>query len=67
MIIFKARIIEGVGRRSFIIFHCVQTFFWLADGEILEQCSRSLVLILKSSPWVRALVPTEENFVKYIP
>ena len=48
--------------RVFVIFHCVQTFFWLAGGEVTAWCSKNLVLSLKSpsSPWVRALVPAEE-------
>ena len=47
--------------RVFVIFHCVQTFFWLVSGEVTGWCSRNLVLSLKlpSSTWVGPLVPTE--------
>ena len=56
---------------AFIIFHHVQSFFWLVSGEVTGQCSRNLVLSLKLPPstWVGTLVPTEEleGFVMYIP
>ena len=41
---------------------CVQTFFWLAGGEITGWCSRThgLSLKLPSSTWMGALVPIEK-------
>ena len=54
---------EGV--RVFIIFHCVQTFFWLVGGEVTGWHSRNLVLSLQlpSSTWVGALVPHKNSKV----
>ena len=60
---------EGI--RVFLIFHCLQTFFWLVGGEVTGRCSRNLVLSLKlpSSIWAGTFVPTEElkDIVMYIP
>ena len=52
----------GEWLRVFIIFHSVQNFFWLADGEVPGCCSRNLGLNLKlpTYTWVGAIVPTEE-------
>lgn len=49
--------------QKFIIFHCVQIFFWLVGGKVTGGCSSSLVISLKlpSSAWVGALVPAEKN------
>lgn len=46
----------------FIIFHCVQIFFWLVGGEVPGPCSRNRVLSLElpSCTSVPALVPAEE-------
>ena len=41
---------------------CVQTVFWLADGEVAVQCSRNLMFSLRlpSPTWAGTLAPIEE-------